>query len=43
VVADFSKDDSALLPYQEYVRDPRNGYVSVTVPLDDGVEISLRS
>lgn len=42
VVADMSTDDPNLLLYQEYVRDPRNGYISVDIPLDAGVEVSLR-
>ena len=43
VVADLSAEDPDLLPYLEYVRDPANGYVSVEVPLDDGVELSVRT
>jgi predicted O-methyltransferase YrrM len=42
VVADYSKDDPTLVPYQEYVRDPSNGYFSTLLPLDDGVELSVR-
>ncbi|HEY5262368.1 MAG TPA: class I SAM-dependent methyltransferase [Solirubrobacteraceae bacterium] len=41
VVADLSADDPDLLPYLEYVREPA-GYFSMTVPLDDGVELSTR-
>jgi hypothetical protein len=26
--------------YLQYVRDPANGYVSVSFPVDEGVEIS---
>jgi predicted O-methyltransferase YrrM len=43
VVADLSADDPDLLPYLEYVRDPDRGWFSVCVPLDDGVELSVRS
>jgi predicted O-methyltransferase YrrM len=43
VVADLSADDPNLIPFLERVRDPRNGYKSVCVPLDDGVELSTRT
>lgn len=41
-------DDVTLLPrlcadYLEYVRDPRSGYVSATLPFDDGLECSVRT
>ena len=42
VVADLSANDPDLLPYLEYVREPACGYFSMTVPLDDGVELSTR-
>lgn len=32
----------ALEPYLEYVRDPANGYSSVTFPVEDQMEISCR-
>ena len=40
-------DDTKLFPdrlaaYLAYVRDPKNGYVSLDLPLGDGVEVSLR-
>ncbi len=40
-------DDVALFPdqlasYLNYVRDPANGFVSVMVPLGDGIEYSLK-
>ena len=31
-----------LKPYCDYVRDPANGYVSVTVPIGDAMELSTR-
>jgi len=31
-----------LQPYLDYVRDPHNGYQSVTFPVEDGMEISCR-
>jgi len=34
---------AALEPYLHYVREPKNGYVSVTVPIGDGIEVSVRS
>jgi predicted O-methyltransferase YrrM len=41
VVAD-DVDLEDLQPYLTYVRDPRNGYQSVTFPVEDGMEISCR-
>jgi len=32
-----------LAPYLAHVRDPKNGYLSLDLPLGDGVEISLRA
>jgi predicted O-methyltransferase YrrM len=29
--------------YTDYVRQPINGYVSVPLPLDDGIELSMRT
>jgi predicted O-methyltransferase YrrM len=43
VVADFSADDPDLLTYMDYVRDESNGYVSLSIPLDAGLEISIRA
>lgn len=34
---------SKLASYLAYVRDAGNGYLSVEIPLDDGVELSIRS
>lgn len=43
VVADDLKIMPEMLaPYLGYVRDPQNGYISCEVPLDDGLELSLR-
>ena len=33
----------ALKPYLDYVREPANGYVSVTLPVGDAVELSARA
>jgi predicted O-methyltransferase YrrM len=41
VVAD-DVDLADLQPYLDYVREPRNGYQSVTFPVEDGMEISCR-
>jgi predicted O-methyltransferase YrrM len=43
VIADdvISMSDQ-LAPYLTYVRDVANGYVSCEVPLDDGLELSIR-
>jgi len=38
-------DDSSFAtvrPYLDYVREPANGYVSVSFPIEDGMEISSR-
>jgi predicted O-methyltransferase YrrM len=43
VVADLSADDPELGPYCERMHDPGSGYVSVDVPLDAGVVVSLRT
>jgi predicted O-methyltransferase YrrM len=43
VIADLSADDPDLLPYLAHVRDPTCGYFSITLPLDDGVELSTRT
>jgi predicted O-methyltransferase YrrM len=42
VVADLSKDDPHHLRYREYVHDPDHGYISIDIPLDDGVVVSVR-
>ena len=42
VVADLSRDDPVLEPYLAYVRDERSAYFSTTLPLDAGVEVSVR-
>jgi predicted O-methyltransferase YrrM len=31
-----------LAPYVAYVRDPANGFISCQIPVDDGLELSLR-
>lgn len=41
VIAD-DVDLADLAPYLDYVRDSRNGYQSVTFPVEDGMEISCR-
>lgn len=43
VVADLSADDSALEPYLQHVRDAQGAWMSLTLPLDAGVEVSLRA
>ena len=40
-------DDTCLMPtelapFLAYVRDPSNGYTSVALPMDDGIELSVR-
>jgi predicted O-methyltransferase YrrM len=39
---DINLMQELLKPYLAYVRDSRNGYTSCEVPLDDGLEVSLR-
>lgn len=41
VIAD-DVDLEDLAPYLDHVRDCRNGYQSVTFPVEDGMEISCR-
>ena len=44
IVADDLKIMPEMLqPYVTYVRDPKNGYTSNELPLDDGLELSLRT
>jgi predicted O-methyltransferase YrrM len=43
IVADLSSGDPELERYQAHMLDPGSGYVSVHVPLDDGVVISTRA
>jgi len=42
VVAD-DIDRPSMSPYLDYVRDPANGYVNATFPVEDGMEISCRT
>jgi hypothetical protein len=43
VAADLNVEDPDLLPYLEHVRDPADGYFSINLPLDAGVELSIRT
>lgn len=43
VAADLNTEDPDLIPYLTHVRDPSNGYLSIEVPLDAGVELSIRA
>jgi predicted O-methyltransferase YrrM len=42
VIADLSDHDPEQIPYCERMHDPARGYVSVDVPLDAGVVVSVR-
>jgi predicted O-methyltransferase YrrM len=42
VIADLSEDDPEQIAYCERMRDPDSGYVTVDVPLDAGVVVSVR-
>lgn len=33
---------TTIAPYLDYVRNPANGFISVTLPLDDGMEYSVK-
>ncbi len=43
VADDLNLFPDALAPYLAYVRQPANGYVSVTVPIGDAMELSVRT
>jgi predicted O-methyltransferase YrrM len=43
VLADLSAGDPDLEPYLDHVRGEGSGYVSLTMPLGAGLEVSLRS
>ncbi len=40
---DINLMQELLKSYLAYVRDPKNGYTSCEVPIDDGLELSLRA
>jgi len=42
IADDITLMPEILAPYLAYVRDPRHGYVSSALPLDDGLELSVR-
>ncbi len=42
VAADNVNARSAVTSFTRYVREPHNGYVSVDMPLGDGIEVSMR-
>jgi predicted O-methyltransferase YrrM len=46
VLGDNMTTGSPILPpmaaYMEYMKDPRNGFLSITLPLKDGLEYSVR-
>jgi predicted O-methyltransferase YrrM len=43
VADDLNLFPDVLAPYLAYVRQPANGYVSVTVPIGDAMELSVRT
>lgn len=43
VLADLGKNDPDLLAYQDHLRQRHNGYVSMELPLDAGIELSVRT
>jgi predicted O-methyltransferase YrrM len=42
IADDVTKYAAHLVEYLAYVRNPANGYLSCTIPLDDGLELSIR-
>ena len=42
VADDITLMPEMVKPYVDYVRNPENGYTSTELPIDDGLEISLR-
>ncbi len=42
VIADLSPEDPDLRPYLDHVRSSDGGYLSVTLPLEAGIELSTR-
>jgi predicted O-methyltransferase YrrM len=42
IADDVTKLAHEMRPYLDYVRDSANGYVSSEIPLDDGLELSIR-
>ena len=43
VADDLNLFPDVLAPYLAYVRQPANGYISVTVPIGDAMELSVRT
>jgi len=43
VADDLNLFPAVLAPYLAYVRQPANGYVSVTIPIGDAMELSVRT
>jgi predicted O-methyltransferase YrrM len=43
VADDLNLFPDILASYVAYVRRPRNGYISVTVPIGDAMELSVRT
>jgi predicted O-methyltransferase YrrM len=42
IADDVISHSKQVAPYLAYVRDVANGYVSCEIPLDDGLELSMR-
>ncbi len=43
VIADLGQNDPDLQAYQRHVREPHRGYYSITLPLDAGIELTVRT
>jgi predicted O-methyltransferase YrrM len=42
IASDNVNTRNKIADFTDYIRDPKNGYVSVDMPLGDGIEVSLR-
>jgi predicted O-methyltransferase YrrM len=43
VTADNINTRMKVSEFTDYIRQPVNGYISVVVPLEDGIELSMRT
>ena len=43
IANDLDVEPKDLEPYLDYVRNTKNGYVSVELPIGDRIEVSLRN
>jgi predicted O-methyltransferase YrrM len=43
ITADNNNTRMKVSEFTDYIRRPVNGYISVVVPLEDGIELSMRT